>query len=193
MNAHGIVVIINGFAGSGKDEMVSYLENHLDLQEKVVIRSMSSIDPVRDMLRREGFPVDIKTPEMRKILADVGTALSAWRIEKCVQFAEKISALNFARKFPYIVFIHMREPKYIDELKLAYSRSAYPFDVRTLIVNRPDIERVTSNAADMEVENYTYDYKIDNDGTIRDLYSKATAFAEQLFSEIPARETVAQA
>lgn len=172
----GYVIIINGFAESGKDEFVNYLTDghRLELSADPMlnlmpITSISSIDPVRNMLRREGFNVDNKTDEMRKLLADIGNVLIEWRIAKCIEFA-----MEQCRQHSSIVFVHMREPNNIAVLKekLEYLN----FRVSTLLIDRPGIRRVTNNAADRDVLEYNYDQRIDNDGSIIDLWMQAERY-----------------
>lgn len=61
-----------------------------------------------------------------------------------------------------ILFFHIRESEEID-------RAKKEFNAITLLVKRPDAEKVTSNHADKNVDDYSYDYTIYNNGTLAEL------------------------
>jgi hypothetical protein len=72
-----------------------------------------------------------------------------------------------------ILFIHSREP---DEI----ARFVKEFGCITLLIRNPNIEAITSNHADAEVENYDYDYIIDNNYIMEDFEQEALKFIEWL-------------
>ena len=47
---------------------------------------------------------------------------------------------------------------------------------KTLLIRNPRVSLITSNNSDKNVYNYTYDYIIENDGTLDDLRKKAKDF-----------------
>lgn len=182
MNQLGYIIIINGFADSGKDTFVNYLTDGHKLEisadpmlNLMPIKAISSIDPVRNMLRREGFDVDNKTDEMRKLLADIGDIMISWRMMKCVEFA-----MEACKEQRSIVFVHTREPKNIVVLKSKFEH--LNFRVSTLLVERDGIRRVTNNAADRDVLEYDYDQMIINDGSVVDLWMKAERYIKERMS-----------
>ena len=183
MPKQGYVIIINGFADSGKDSFVNYLVDGRLLEvstdsilNMMPIKAFSSIDPVKNMLRREGFDVDNKTDEMRKLLADIGDIMIDWRIARCLEFVQET-----CKEQSCIVFIHMREPKNIAKLKQLYT--TLNFMVSTLLIERPDIRRVTNNAADRDVLEYEYDHRIQNNGSLFDLWFKAERYMKERMIE----------
>ena len=70
-----------------------------------------------------------------------------------------------------VMFIHIREPKEIE-------RAVEIFDAKTILVVNPNVKKVTSNHADLNVENYDYDIFINNDGSLEDLKNIAKRFCE---------------
>ena len=60
-----------------------------------------------------------------------------------------------------IMVIDIREPEEIERAKTI-------FDAITLFVKNDNVEDITSNEADANVENYEYDYYITNNGTIEE-------------------------
>ena len=59
---------------------------------------------------------------------------------------------------------------------------AYP-DCISLLITNPRVEQITTNMADANVQNFKYDYTIDNDGTIRELTVKALWFLDSIFNK----------
>lgn len=68
------------------------------------------------------------------------------------------------------VFIHCREPKEIQRIK-----EKFDYDVYTILIRR-DMLKFYGNHADDEVENYTYDFTINNFGTLEELRAAAEKF-----------------
>lgn len=174
------VIIINGLPRSGKDTVVERLTEHLGRLEWCCA-SFSSIDPVRELLMRNGFPIARKTEADRKLMAAVGDALedyNAFKTRGCVQFVEQALA-DF-------VFIHMREPAMIARLTEMLLESLPGVRVVTLFVEGRG-ERITSNAADANVENYAYDLRVGNYGDLVDLDRVCENLALHLAQVINAR------
>jgi tRNA U38,U39,U40 pseudouridine synthase TruA len=61
-----------------------------------------------------------------------------------------------------ILFIHIREPEFIDRIKKV-------FNAKTLLVKNKNVPKIQSNDADANVDKYSYDYVINNDGTLDEL------------------------
>lgn len=70
-----------------------------------------------------------------------------------------------------VMFLHIREPNEIEKAKAVFSAN-------TVLVRRDSVKHITSNMADENVYNYSYDYEINNNGTIDDLLSEAIRFAD---------------
>ena len=64
--------------------------------------------------------------------------------------------------------IHIREPEEIERAKNA-------FGAETLLIRRVGLSSITSNYSDANVENYTYDYIIEN-STLEELEKEAMNF-----------------
>jgi hypothetical protein len=74
---------------------------------------------------------------------------------------------NFAEYEALI--IDMRDPKDI-------ARAVETFGAETILIRNPNVEKIESNHADANVENYEYDYIIENDGTLEQLGKVAKIF-----------------
>ena len=68
-----------------------------------------------------------------------------------------------------VLVIDMRDPKDIE-------RAVKTFGAKTMLIRNPRVEKIESNHADRDVENYEYDYIIENDGTLEQLDTVARLF-----------------
>jgi hypothetical protein len=179
--ARQIVIAINGYARSGKDTVCEYV---IDRLHKRGWRghSVSSIDPVRNMLRDLGVPVDLKRPAERDLMAEVKSALerySWWSTRLCAQQVHEW--MSMVPQAPSLCFAHMRETAAIEKFVTLFGPTVV---TRTLLVRSPREERVMSNVADANVEGMAYDLTIENDGTLDDLREKCFALADFLMEEL---------
>ncbi|HCJ32604.1 MAG TPA: hypothetical protein DHV70_06945, partial [Firmicutes bacterium] len=71
-----------------------------------------------------------------------------------------------------VLFVKLREPEEIKRLALLYN-------VKTILIRRKDHKIITSNRADAKVENYNYDYVIENNSL-----SKLDCIAKKLIDEV---------
>lgn len=187
--ARQIVIAINGYARSGKDTVCEYV---IDRLHKRGWRghSISSIDPVRNMLREMGVPVDLKRPAERDLMAEVKSALERynwWSTRLCATDVQQW--LSMIPEVPGICFAHMRETAAIQKFTNLFGPLV---TTKTLFVSSPSEERVLSNVADADVENMTYDIRLRNDGTLDDLRVKCGALADFLMEETPSDDDFIQ-
>ena len=179
--ARKIVIAINGWARSGEDTVCHYVTEALREDCSWRGNSISSIDPVRHMLRDLGVPVDKKTPAERDLMAEVKSALEKydwWATRLC---ADQVT--DWLYEQPYrnsLCFAHMREPAAIEQFLNLFPSLV---ETRTLLVTSTRAERVTSNIADASVEGMTYDLTIANDGTLAELRERCFAFTRILMEE----------
>ena len=78
--------------------------------------------------------------------------------------------------FRSLLCIDMREKYQIEKAKKE-------FGAKTVLVTRNSVEQITSNHADADVFNVSYDYHIHNDGSLDDLKETAKKFKELLENE----------
>lgn len=162
-----LAIFINGFAESGKDETVKQMTQVMG-EHQFAVSAVSSIDPIRNMLRAAGYDVDNKTPEMRALLAEVGDACEKFDGTKTKYAVEKTLEYLNARR-DGAVFVHVREPAMIDKMFGMLPDSITPI---TVLIRRPGKLGVSSNKADRDVMSMSYMDTIDNDGTVDDLRKK---------------------
>ena len=68
-----------------------------------------------------------------------------------------------------VLLIDIREPEEI-------ARAVKTFGAETILIRNPNAIKIKSNHADRDVENYKYDYIIENDGTLEQLERVAKLF-----------------
>jgi len=163
------ILIVNGYPKSGKTEM----ELAIARIKKSMIRS--SIDCVKEISKEyfgwSGNEND-KTETWREFFSELKKFLVRkfdyifLDISKTVQeFYRDVNA--------EILMIDSREPEEIERFKNC-------FQAITVFVQNDRCEKITSNESDANVENYKYDYYIDNNSTLDDLEKKAIEFIKEL-------------
>ena len=153
------IVVINGVGGSGKDTFVEYVSKY----NKVL--NFSSVDKVKEIAKLIGW--DGKKEEKdRKFLSDLKRLTTEYNDMSFKSIKEKVDEFN--QNDDEIMFIHIREP---EEIK----RAVLEFNAKTLLIKRDDINKITSNYSDASVENYNYDYIINNT-TLDNLENQAKNF-----------------
>ena len=157
------VIIINGTARAGKDTVVEFAQELL--KETHIVTNISTIDPIKKAMEILGWDGK-KDDEDRLIMAKL----------------KQLAIESFDGPFKYIKdtvktgencvnFIHCREPEEITKIKNYYGK----INCITLLVNRKGIH-IPINGADDVVENYVYDYIIDNSGSISKLKKRVSDF-----------------
>lgn len=158
-------VIINGAPTSGKDTLCDICKDYANC---IVI---STIDKVREAYMLLGWDGE-KSPEHRKALSDIKDIGTANLDHPFTYIKQVVSDFNQSNDNE-ILFIHSREP---EEIK----RFVENFGCITLLVKNSNVKIAANNHADAEVENYNYDYTVDNSGTLIDLRFKAMKFVNWL-------------
>ena len=159
------IVVINGTGGSGKDTFVQYVSKYA----RVV--NFSSVDKVKEVARLVGWDGG-KTEKDRKFLSDLKALTSEYNDMPFRSVAEKVE--EFRCSDNQIMFIHIREPENIQ-------RAVNEFGAYSLLVKRLGQANIMSNYSDANVDNYEYNYIIEND-TLEDLDKKARDFAHEILN-----------
>lgn len=164
-------VIINGSGGCGKDTFVGFCQ---DINPNVL--NISTIDEVKNIAIKMGWD-GFKREKDRKFLSDLKDLWEEYNhgpsedvIKKTKLFKIKMNSLGHNNA---VVFIHCREPQYIEKLK-------NELNAITLLIVNPKIPLILTNHADRYVLEYQYDYIIENDGTLNDLQKKADNFLNNI-------------
>jgi len=161
------LIVINGTAESGKDQFIEFVQ-----QNFCFIENISTIDPVKEALECMGWNGD-KTDEDRQWMVDTKQRwIQRYNGDACVNWVKDRYDFLKSGEYNYL-FVHCREPEEIQKIV-----DRIP-DTITLLV-RSQRGKALENGADNVVENYTYDYVIDNDGDLYDFYLKAQDFIKNL-------------
>ena len=156
------IIIINGTGGSGKDTFVEFCMKY----EKVM--NFSSIDKVKEIATMIGWK-GTKTDKDRKFLSDLKKLTTEYNDMAFNSIIDAVCRFNDSDN--NILFIHIREP---EEIK----RAVDYFGAKTLLVKRTGLDNIETNSSDANVDNYPYDYTIQNN-TLEELDQTAEQFVKQ--------------
>ena len=161
------VIVINGYPTAGKDTFVYFCQKILG---EFRCRNLSTVDCIKKNARYFGY-LGEKTPEARRFLAKLKDITSEYNDFSYNYIKKQLNYIQDQESPHYeiVVFIHCREPKEIDRYKT-------DFNAKTLFIQRDEVNKAQSNQADSDVENYSYDYIIDNNSSLEELKSKAKEF-----------------
>ena len=155
--------IINGYAKSGKDEFKKYVSKYISTYNTSIINETKIL--VNDL-----YGESIKDDERRKLLSDTENFLAdVYNIPYQITSAKVDLFLQSNKK---VMLIDVRKPLIIKELVDAFA-------FQTVLIKN-DRHHKANNDADMYVENYNYDYIIENNGTLEELEQKAIEFVKTL-------------
>ena len=159
------IVIINGTGGAGKDTFVSFCS------EVTGVLNVSTVDKVKEAAKVLVGWNGEKDEVSRKLLVDLKQLSIVYNdapTKYICSMAEK-----FKKSDNNLMFVHIREADEIEKAKKL-------LNAKTLLISNPRVKLITSNDSDGKVNEYNYDYYIENDGTLDDLKDKASKFIEEL-------------
>ncbi len=176
------IIIINGKGASGKDTLISKLQDYYkDIDGEGNIMNISSIDPIKDIAAEYvhyrikfldntyEFDPEVKDDHYRLFLSELKQAFTHW-CNLPFEHTRLATKLFMNTANDRILFVHIREPEEIDKYK-NYVESAYienkmigDLTVRTLLITRDKTYlKVYGNESDDKVYTYRrYDYVYDN-------------------------------
>ena len=161
------ILILNGVGTSGKGEFARFVTELLNEQTMQI----STVDLVKDAAEILGWRGG-KEEVDRKFLSDLKLLAVYYNNHSHTYVKKKVDFFNKYLWFK-VLMVDSREPDEIDRFKKE-------FGAKTVLVRRPDAPKIESNMADANVENYEYDYYIENDGSLEDLKIKVKEFLEGL-------------
>ena len=166
-----MIFIINGQGGSGKDTFVKLCQEFVP--DRVI--NISTVDYIKEVAQYLGWEGG-KSEKDRKFLSDLKALSKNYNDLPYQQVRRVISALEERRKrYPRpIIFIHCREPEEIQRFVNEYKS-------RTILFYN-GARQLTTNDSDKNVNNYKYDFIIDNTRTFDDLKELAKNFLEEILS-----------
>ena len=157
------VYVNTGSARSGKDTFAEFLSKYIP------VFKYSSIDLVKEMFETVGISKDNKTEKKRKLWSDGKDILTQYDDIPFKDIASIVTDFKNNKIETEVLLIDIREPEEI-------ARAVETFGAETILVRKPDAKKIESNHADRDVENYEYDYIIENDGTLEQIERVAKLF-----------------
>ncbi len=165
------VIVINGRGGVGKDTLSEIASKSFKVE------NVSSITPIKEIAAMCGWD-GTKDDKSRKFLADLKQLSVEYNDYPTVWAAERYK--EFLNSDKEIMFVHIREPEEIKKFVRATDGAA----ITLLVRGGERMKRgAYGNAADDGVENYSYDYYFDNDGTLAEAEEGFILLLNQILSE----------
>lgn len=157
------IYITNGSAENGKDSFAEFVGKYISTYK------YSSIDLVKEMFEVVGVSKKEKTEKKRKLWSDGKDLLTKYDDIPFKDIASIVTDFKNNKIETEVLLIDIREPEEI-------ARAVETFGAETILVRNPNAIKIESNHADRDVENYEYDYIIENDGTLEQLERVAELF-----------------
>ena len=159
------IYITNGMARCGKDTFAAFLN------EFIPTLKYSSIDRVKEIAKMCGWDGG-KTERDRKFLSDLKMLTSAYSDMPFNAIANKVVEFLEDDKHQ-VMLIDIREPEEIQKAKELLGAN-------TILIANNRVEHISSNVADANVFNYTYDYVVENNGTLDEFRENVRKFYESI-------------
>ena len=170
------IFIQNSVGGSGKDTWAEFMKKYIPTHK------CSIVDLPKEAAKVLGWDGG-KTEKDRKFLSDIMDLSTEYNDSP---FNDVLSIVSDFKKNlieDKVLLIDMRDPKDI-------ARAVKSFGAETILIRNPNVEKIESNHADANVEDYNYDYIIENDGTLEQLDKMAKFFVREVicWSEVKNHE-----
>lgn len=160
------IFITNGSGGCGKDTFAKAIS------ELIPTYKYSAIDAVKRCAKDVGWNGE-KSEKDRKFLSDLKELTSSYNDFSFKDISKIVEDFKNNKLDSIVLLIDIREPKDIQ-------RAKEEFGAETILIRRSSVKPILSNMADANVENYGYDYYIDNNGTLDDLERTAYEFVKEV-------------
>lgn len=171
------ILIVNGKGRVGKDLFCEYAQNNC-----MFIYPISVVDRIKQIALFGGWSGE-KSEKGRKLLSDLKDAFEQYNDlphQFVLSFIENrvhnLDYLDMVASDNAIFLVHSREPEDI-------KRWVEENGARALLIRRDEADKNWGNHADDEVENYEYDYYLENNGTLEDWEKQTVSFIEKLRME----------
>ena len=161
------IYITNGSGGNGKDTFAEFLNKYIS------VFKYSSIDLVKEMYESIGIDRNSKDEKKRKLYSDTKDMLTKYDDIPFKDIMSIVTDFKNNKIESEILLIDIREPEEI-------ARAVETFGAETVLIKNPNVKKIESNHADANVNNYEYDWIIENDGTLEQLDKMAYLFTEQI-------------
>ena len=165
-NMDKMVFVVNGKPRAGKDTFAEILNRYMNVYK------YSSVTKVKEIATLCGW--DGKKEERdRKFLHELKMLTSEYSDLSYNDVVKEIERYRNGEIEADIFLVDVREPKEIKRL-------VEETDAMTIFIRNDNVPSITSNDADANVENYEYDFVIENNGTLDDFEDNIKLFMEFL-------------
>ena len=170
------IYITSGVGRSGKDTFCEFVSKYIPTY-KYSIADLSK--EAATILGWDGG----KTEKDRRFLSDIIDLATEYNDSPFQDVVSIVTDFKSNKIETDVLFVDMRRPKDI-------ARAVETFDAETVLLRNPRVKPIETNHADANVENYKYDYIIENDGTLEQLENVAEFFVREIicWSDIPGHD-----
>ena len=183
-----LIFILNGYPRAGKDTFAEFLKEYQTPETiKYHFQNISTVDYIKS-IAENFFGWDQKKDEKgRRLLSDLKDASRRYNNGPFNQTVSQIGIYEYynfhidenvlKNDILFLNIIHTREPDEIQMFKEYYGENC-----STILVKR-NYDGVISNHADKNVENYKYDYIIENNNSLEDFKKQTFILFEQILKD----------
>lgn len=165
-----LVVIVNGKPRAGKDTFAKILDKYISVYK------YSAIDKIKEIAIDCGWKGG-KTERDRKFLSDLKILTTEYSDLPFNAMLDKVMDFYSDDIKEDVLLIDIREPEEIQ-------RAREIFDAITVFIKNDNVKHITSNPADANVENYEYDFYIENNGTLEEFEQNIRQFYYKILKEL---------
>ena len=160
------VFITSGVGRSGKDTFCEFVGKY------ILTHKYSIIDLPKEAAKILGWDGG-KTEKDRKFLSDIMDLSTEYNDSPFQDVSSVVADFKNNLIEHEVLFVDMRDPKDI-------ARAVEVFGAETILIRNPNVDKIESNHADANVEDYKYDYIIENNGTLWQLDMMAKFFVREI-------------
>ena len=156
------IFIVNGHPRAGKDTFTDILGEQVPIVKYSIIDKVKTV--AKSMLGWKGYKREVD----RKFLCDLKNLTTEYNDMSFMDVYDKVQEF-YEDDTKSVMFIDMREPEDIERAKRV-------FGARTIFIKNDRVKPITTNPADAGVENYEYDFVIENNGTLAEFEDNIRKF-----------------
>jgi len=175
------IIIVNGTPQSGKDTFADYIKK-ICIENNYYFDNISTVDYIKEIAKNNFSWNGIKDEKGRQLLSDLKNASinyndGPFKYVRSLISKKIYDKLDQDNKFYFI--IHCREIPEIKKIKDYYQNNCI-----TVFIDRPFIETENTCYCDKKenLQNYNYDYKIENTKDLKSFYNEIEVFVRKYLS-----------
>ena len=170
------IFVLNGVGTSGKGCFAEFIGKYISTHK------YSIVDLPKEAAKVLGWNGG-KTERDRKFLSDVMDLSSDYNDAPFKDVTSIVADFKNNKIEADVLIIDMRDP-------IDIARAVETFGAETILIRNPRVGEIITNHADANVEDYMYNYIINNDGTLEQLETVAKIFVRDVicWSEVPVRK-----